>query len=599
MTHHSLSAPARRLLACLGIVAVVTASPLRADRTGTDAQVTAVSVLPTPGHAEIVIALRGAAEIQDFVLRSPDRLVVDIVGATLQRSGAAYDGLRRGAIRDVRFSQFRPDVVRVVIQLDGATDYKLERSGGEVRIRFGSDQSFLAWSSTAPSELQPPRSAARDVIASQPEVAVLAEPAAALTSAVAPPAPRITVTWDKASIADVVVGFAAFSGRTIILGKDIKGEVTAEVKNQPWTEAFAAVLATQGLQATELPGGIIRVDTPAALAALDSTEPTITRMIPINYASASQLLPSVKSVLTKRGAVVSDTTTNSLIVTETRTRMNEVQDFVKNLDVRTPQVSIQAKIIFVDRTNVEALGLKYDIGSAEGPFYNKIVQRIDPTTGELFDDKNFVSVAGEGVAAVANADGLITQPALDLVWSTAIGGFRFTSFLQALQRVDLADVQAEPSITTVDNREAVIKVGEDVPVRIIDFASSGSGNSVPKATVSFKETGILLRVTPHVTNNRQVLMQLEAERSNVKFLSTLDAGFTVQKQNAKNQLLVNDGETAVIGGLTITEVSKTRSGLPFLSQLPVIGKLFGFTNNTENRKDLIILVTPRILDENE
>jgi len=599
MTRHFMSAPVRRLVACLGVIGLGAVSPLRADERATSAEVTAVSVLPTPGYAELVIALRGAADVRDFVLRSPDRLVIDIVGATLQRSGTAYDGLRRGAIRDVRFSQFRPDVVRVVIQLDAATDYSLERSGDEVRIRFGSDQSFLAWSSAAPSELVPPRAAARNVIAPEPEVAVPAEPAAVLTTAMAAPAPRITVTWDKATIADVVVGFAAFSGRTIILGKDIKGEVTAEVKNQPWTEAFAAVLATQGLQATELPGGIIRVDTPAALAALDSTEPTITRMIPINYASASQLLPSVKSILTKRGAVVSDTTTNSLIVTETRTRMNEVQDFVKNLDVRTPQVSIQAKIIFVDRTNVEALGLKYDIGSSEGPFFNKVVQRIDPSTGELFDDKNFVSVGGEGVAAVANADGLITQPALDLVWSTAIGGFRFTSFLQALQRVDLADVQAEPSITTVDNREAVIKVGEDVPVRIIDFASSGSGSSVPKATVSFKETGILLRVTPHVTNNRQVLMQLEAERSNVRFLSSLDAGFTVQKQNAKNQLLVNDGETAVIGGLTVTEVSKVRSGLPFLSQLPVIGKLFGFTTNTENRKDLIILVTPRILDENE
>ncbi len=598
MTRHFMSAPVRRLVACLGVIALVTAAPLRADETRPSAEVTAVSVLPTPGHAELVIALRGAADVRDFVLRSPDRLVVDIVGATLQRSGAAYDGLQRGAIRDVRFSQFRPDVVRVVIQLDAATDYSLERSGDEVRIRFGSDQSFLAWSSAAPSELLPPRAAARNVIAPEPEVAVPAEPAV-LTTAMAAPAPRITVTWDKATIADVVVGFAAFSGRTIILGKDIKGEVTAEVKNQPWTEAFAAVLATQGLQATELPGGIIRVDTPAALAALDSTEPTITRMIPINYASASQLLPSVKSILTKRGAVVSDTTTNSLIVTETRTRMNEVQDFVKNLDVRTPQVSIQAKIIFVDRTNVEALGLKYDIGSSEGPFFNKVVQRVDPTTGELFDDKNFVSVAGEGVAAVANAEGLITQPALDLVWSTAIGGFRFTSFLQALQRVDLADVQAEPSITTVDNREAVIKVGEDVPVRIIDFASSGSGNSVPKATVSFKETGILLRVTPHVTNNRQIVLQIETERSAVKTLSAADLGFIIDKQNTKNEILVGDGETAVIGGLTVTTVTRSKTGIPLLSSLPLLGSLFSFTSNTENRKDLIILVTPRIVDDQE
>jgi type IV pilus assembly protein PilQ len=407
------------------------------------------------------------------------------------------------------------------------------------------------------------------------------------------------VTWDRASIADVVAGFAAFSGRTIILGKDIKGEVTAEIKNQPWTEAFAAVLATQGLQAIELPGGIIRVDSPAALAALDSIEPLTTRMLPVNYASAGQLLPSVRSVLSKRGSVVSDTTTNSLIVTETRSRVGEVQDFVKNLDIRTPQISIQAKIIFVDRTNVEALGLQYDFGairSGDGPFFNKLVQRVDPLTGDPFDAA-VTDLNGDGVAAIANADATIPLSALKLVWTTTLGGFRLSSFLSALQSVDLADVQAEPSITTLDNREAQIQVGEDVPVRIIDFgAQGGGGANVPKATVQFKETGIKLNVTPHVTNNRQILMQITAERSDVRLLSQLDAGFTIRKQNAKNQLLVNDGETAVIGGLTVTNVTKNRQGIPLLVDLPIIGKLFGFSTTSEQRQDLIILVTPRIID---
>ncbi|HXI20356.1 MAG TPA: secretin N-terminal domain-containing protein, partial [Gemmatimonadales bacterium] len=409
--------------------------------------------------------------------------------------------------------------------------------------------------------------------------------------------PRITVTWDKANIGDVIAGFAAFSGRTIILGKDVKGEVTAEIKNQPWTEAFAAVLATQGLQAIQLPGGIIRVDTPAALTALDSVEPLQTRMIPINYASANQLLPSVKSILSSRGKVVADTTTNSLIVTETRTHVGEVADFVKNLDVRTPQVSIQAKIIFVDRTNIEALGLQYDLGENSGVFFNKLVQRIDPATLDNYDP-NTTILNGPGVAAIANADAIITQPALKVLWATTIGGFDFNAFVQALQQVDLADVQAEPSITTVDNRQAVIHVGEDVPVRVIDFASSGAGGTtLPKATVQFKETGIQLTVTPHVTNNRQVLMQVEAERSNIRILAAADLGFTIQKQNAKNQLLVNDGETAVIGGLTVTNVTKTTSGIPLLSTLPIVGKLFGFTNTQEQRQDLIILITPRILDD--
>jgi type IV pilus assembly protein PilQ len=112
-----------------------------------------------------------------------------------------------------------------------------------------------------------------------------------------------------------------------------------------------------------------------------------------------------------------------------------------------------------------------------------------------------------------------------------------------------------------------------------------------------KETGIRLTVTPHVTSNRQVAMELHTERSSIQPLAATDLGFTFQTQRADNQLLVNDGETAVIGGLTVTAVTNTRAGIPLLSGLPIIGKLFSFSRNEENRRDLIILVTPRIIDD--
>jgi type IV pilus assembly protein PilQ len=112
-----------------------------------------------------------------------------------------------------------------------------------------------------------------------------------------------------------------------------------------------------------------------------------------------------------------------------------------------------------------------------------------------------------------------------------------------------------------------------------------------------KETGIRLTVTPHVTNNRQILMQLHTERSALQILAETDLGFNFAKQKADNQLLVNDGETAVIGGLTVTEVNKTRTGIPLLSGLPIVGKLFSSTTESERRRDLIILVTPRITDD--
>jgi type IV pilus assembly protein PilQ len=116
--------------------------------------------------------------------------------------------------------------------------------------------------------------------------------------------------------------------------------------------------------------------------------------------------------------------------------------------------------------------------------------------------------------------------------------------------------------------------------------------------VNFKETGIILSVTPHITNNRHILMTLHSERSNLQAAAS-DLGFTFQKQRADNQLLVADGETAVIGGLTVTEVTVSKVGIPILVDLPLIGKLFGQTTTREEKRDLLILVTPHIIDEGE
>jgi type IV pilus assembly protein PilQ len=556
-----------------------------------------VSLTPAAGKAEVVIGIRGAVEVKDFILASPDRLVLDVVGATLSDGAPAlYDGVKRGGVLDLRYSQFRPDVVRIVLDLDAPKEYKVERTGESVRIVFGATAGFEAWTSTE-AEAMPP---AAEVPAVPARVIAHRPPAAMpLSRATRAEEPRITVTWDRASIADVVAGFAAFSGRTIILGKDVKGEVTAEVKNQPWPMAFQAVLASQGLSAQEMTGGIIRVDAPSVLSALDSLEPLETSIVRINYAQAGSLSKTVESILTKgRGRVVADTGSNALIITDTRSRIQNVSDFVRGLDIRTPQLSIQAKIIFVDRTDVEELGIKYDLGD-RGQFFNKVVQRREPGGGptDFFDKNvNIIDLGGNSVSAIGNADATITGSALDLIYSTSIGGFSLTTFLSALEKSELADIQAEPVITTLDNRQADILVGEETPVRVID-ASSGAGGGTARANVQFKETGIRLTVTPHVTNNRQILMQLHTERSAIQPLAAADLGFIFQKQKADNQLLVNDGETAVIGGLTVTSVTKNRAGIPLLSGLPIIGKLFSFSKDEENRRDLIILVTPRITDD--
>src|SRR3954470_13455434 len=387
------------MLATFAIFGVTSAG--RADGPASG-EVTGVSVQPSPGRADVIINVRGAVEVRDFMLERPDRLVLDVVGAKLKGNPASvYDGVERGGVMNVRYSQFQRDVVRIVMELNGTKDYHIERVADAIKVSFGTDQSFLAWSSNDPTEAPAP--AAK--LLRQPEVQFNAKQLARAPME----EPRITVVWDRANIADVVAGFAAFSGRTIILGKDVKGEVNAEIRNQPWPQAFQAILASQGLSAQEMPGGIIRVDAPSALAVLDSLEPLETNVVRVNYAKAKDLTKSIEGSLTKgRGKVVADENSNSLIITDTRSRLPNLTDFVRGLDIRTPQVSIKAKIVFVDRTDIEQLGLKYDLGNSS-QFFNSLVQRPDPAKpGSNFGSNvNIIDLGGNSVSAVGNASGSI------------------------------------------------------------------------------------------------------------------------------------------------------------------------------------------------
>lgn len=603
-----------------------------------DGEVRAVSVLPAAGRVSVVIDLRGAVQVQDFTLTNPARLVLDLTGARLTGPTVLYDGQNRGGVKNVRYAQYKPDVVRVVIELDAAKDYKIDKSQAQVAVSFGADRTaFDAWSSQyaatpAPAPQPDVTGGTAPTAAAQVTTPVSANPAAVdqflaahRREAEQSQAPRITVQWDKADIADVAAGFAAFSGRTIVVGKDVKGTISAQIKNQPWDLAFQAILESQTLAWQPLPGGIINIVNKADLARADSTVPTETRLVRINYAKSTALQGPVASIVSKRGAVVADTTTNSLVITDIQSRIEQDVAFVQALDVRTPQVSIQAKLIFVDRTDVEDMGVKYDLGTGSGclltgahpcQFFNTLVQRSDPSTlkpidtngdgvndavvatGTLPANQTVVDLGGNALSALGNAGQEVINPALQLIFSTAVGNFNLTSFVQALQTVELADLQAEPSVVTADNHTAEVLVGDLVPLRTIDVGSigGGTGTAVPRATVSFRQTGINLKVTPHVTANRQVLMEVHAENSSVK-TAPVDIGFTFQTQQADNQILVSDGETAVIGGLTVTNVTVSKSGIPFLVDLPILGRLFGFTTQQEERRDLLILITPHIIDD--
>jgi type IV pilus assembly protein PilQ len=599
----------------------ITAATPRVPAEPSDAEVRAVSLVSAPGKAELVIQLRGAVSIRDFTLEDPARLVLDLDGAVLPSDFRdTYDGVNRAGVVGMRVRQYSPSTVRVVLIMERLKPYQVERTDDAIRVSITAEHAFATWSvgsvvaaavpdATAPVAPAPRAEPPKPQVVEPDQVeqvavaddAPKAEPAASRTLVRAPvqrQEPRITVSWDNATIQEVIAGFQAISGRSIILGKSIDVRVTAEIRDKPWPDAFKAILGAYGLSVQEVEGGILRVDAPETLAAIDSLEPRETAVVKVNYASAGDLVGTVTGVVSKRGAVVADTNSNSLIITESRGAIPALVDFVRGLDIRPAQIAIQAKIVFVDRTDVEHLGFKYDLATG-GQFYNRIIQRPDPTQDNQPYEPgiNVVDLGGNSISAIANADAFISSAALDLTYSIALGGFTLTSFLQALERVDLTDVQSEPVITTKDNKRASLLVGEEIPVRIIDASSIGQPGAFPRATVQFKEVGIRLNVTPHVTNNRQIVLNIETERSALKILSAADLGYTIDKQNTKNEILVADGETAVIGGLTVTTVTRAKTGIPLLSSLPLIGSLFSFTQNTENRKDLIILVTPRIVDD--
>ncbi|HEX2602627.1 MAG TPA: AMIN domain-containing protein [Gemmatimonadaceae bacterium] len=674
------------------------------------ATVQSLSVIPSSGKTEVVIGVNAAVEVQDFTLDAPVRVVVDLKGATLDMAYRRYDKESRGGITNIRYSQYRPNIVRIVIEMDAKHPYDVTRTDGEIRVSVsgGKTTDYTAWSPTpgrkpayvATRTPTPARMASANTetkaaaahstpVPATPvkRVAVAAKPLSQPTQAVAQvetssaqddPAPAaaeiaprpgttydrpnlgstydkpialfsqaqqsqqppITVTFQDTDIRDVIASFAAFSGRTIVVGKDVTGTITAEVKNQPWDVALRAILQGQGLAASEDPvSGIITVDSYANILNRQASEPLQTQLVSINYARASNLVPTVQQLLQKdcpqiptsnnvpqansrqgcvaRGLVAADSTTNTLIITETASRLADVLQYVHNLDVRTPQVGIKAKIIFVNRTNIEDIGLSYDLGTGTDQFFSQLVKRPDPATLKPIDTNgdgvpdalgggtpfngDRILLGGNALSAIANANARVVNPALSVVFSTALGKFQLTSFLDALQEVRLADLQAEPSIVTLDNRQASIQVGQEVPIRVLDantanLSGATTPNAQPRATVQMKQVGIILTVTPHITNNRQILLLLHAENSDAQIASS-DVGFVFNKQSGDTQLLVGDGETAVIGGLTVTQATQSKSGIPLLVDLPLIGRLFGETRTDEEKRDLLILVTPHIIDD--
>jgi type IV pilus assembly protein PilQ len=334
-----------------------------------------------------------------------------------------------------------------------------------------------------------------------------------------------------------------------------------------------------------------------------TSEPLVTQTFRINYVPVAELQATLDPLKSERGKVSANASSNTLIVTDVQSVVDDMERMVRELDVRTPQVTIQAKIVFVNRTDVEELGVTYDLKDSRGNSLNRLVPAPDPNNPGEFTSDNLVLLGGNSIAALGNANVRVQGPQLETVISLVLGRFTLVSFIDALQSAELSDVQAAPVVTTLDNQEAEIFVGEETPIRVVDLGAAGGGSAgggttvtAPRATAQLVQTGIRLQVTPHITGDRRILMEIHAERSGA-IPAAGDIGVVFQRQFGTTRVMVGDGEMAVIGGLTVTEVTDTRAGIPFLMDLPVVGRIFRTERKREQKRDLMIMVTPHIVDD--
>lgn len=445
---------------------------------------------------------------------------------------------------------------------------------------------------------------------------------------------RITINFEDLPILEVLKIFSAYSGHSILASNTVRGNVSASINDIPWDVALKAILNLNGFDAILDDYGIITVNSFDALHKQSASQPLSSRTIRFNYTSASTIEPMLKARLSRdcgttpgtpttpvtvdvstqpaggaaqtpaatqiittgncpvRGAVTSDTLTNSVSVTDIQENLDPLEAYARTLDIRQPQVNIKAKIILVDRSSLEGFGLRYDLGS-QTQFFSDLIPRVDSTGAT--NSNGQISLGGNTISAIANAGLRVPGAALQLAYSTALGAFDFTTFVEALQSNSLLDVQAEPNGTVLNNHTLELQAGTDVPIRTSEPGAGANGvGQVAQVTVNLRTTGVILRVTPRVTNDGRVQMRIHVENSAVTFSGADAVAFP--KQSVDNEVMLVDGSTWVIGGLTQTTVTSTRSGIPILIDLPILGRLFGVTSRQEQKRDLLILITPHIVD---
>ncbi len=381
----------------------------------------------------------------------------------------------------------------------------------------------------------------------------------------------ISVNFENSDIAEVVRVLSEKSGLNIVLGPDVKATVNLQLTEVAWEKALDVILRTYNLTYKK-EAGLIRVMTLEQLKLEEEKVPLATKILTLNFGRVENVKTSFNSMLSARGKIEIDARTNSLIITDLPENITKIESIVTQLDTRTPQVMIEAMMADVKLVNEDQLGIQWKWARNE----------------------NRASGARSAKTVVEQGSSLLpSSTALDIVFGQTILKYvDFTATLRLWQEQKRVNILAHPIIMTLDNQSAHIELTEQIPYQQ-QTTSTESSSAV--STTSFKEAGIKLDVTPHITTkDNYISMNLKVEQS---FLSgyTADTQPIIDGRKAETNLLVKDGETIVIGGLRKKEDTLTVDKVPFLGDIPLFGVLFRKKIRSVTDIDLLIFVTPRIV----
>jgi type IV pilus assembly protein PilQ len=410
----------------------------------------------------------------------------------------------------------------------------------------------------------------------------------------------VSFDFKDADIRDVLRIISDISGLNMIIASNVAGTVTLKLANVPWDQALDVILEDAGLGAF-LDGNVLRIAPLGTLQARqravrktvqtnEELEPLITRQVFVNYASAAELIPLVDPLLSDRGELRVDTRTNSILINDTAGRAGQIESLVEDLDTRTPQVLIESRIVQATLSFTRELGVQWG-------FDYKASAATGNPTGATFPSS--VEVGGTSIGAPFGTTGdnfIIDLPAaagtgsggvLGIVLGSLTGAFDLDLRLSAFENRGDARILSSPKVLTLENTPARIEQGVSIP--FLSVSAAGTQTQFVDATLS-------LSVTPQVTNDNRILMEIVVtDNSPDTALSGAGGQPSIRRNEATTRVLASDGETIVIGGIFTRRMDERTNGLPWFSRLPLLGWLFQKNTTGDERRELIVFITPRII----